>query len=301
MKKRLIRLLCLALALLMTVLCCACGEHEEAPDPDPDDSPAELVALDGTMTDIAFVGDGIASFKDTGSDRLGLIDSSGKVIVAADYAAVKFCAMEGYCILTKSDGSEYTYNPDSGEITEGNLCAHGGYAEFFWDAENEKVVYYEIEAEEVPKSDLPEEGDAQIIYDLKTLKVGLVGHDGKLILEPTYDAGLHFTNGLAALKKGGKWGYVNAKGEEVIGFYYDAAYTSVACVSFGEGLPYNADSVGLIVVARDGLYGIYNRAGDIACSFQYRDMVSFGDGKYAGLRTDGKWVLGNLPGIDQPY
>lgn len=300
MKNKLTRMLCLALALLMTALCCACG-HEETPEPDPENSPAQLAALDESMTDFAFVGGGIASFKDAASGKLGLINSSGEVIVAAEYAAVKYCAMEGYCILTKDDGSEWSYNPDEKTVVEGNLCAHGGFAEFFWDAENEKVVYYEIEAVDVPASDLPAEGEAQIIYDMKTLKVGLVGHDGKLILDPTYDEGMHFVNGLAALKKGSVWGYVNAKGEVTVGFYYDAAYTSVACVSFGEGLPYDADSTGLVAVARDGFYGIYNRAGDIMCAFQYRDIVSFGDGKYACLRTDGKWVLGNLSGVAETY
>ena len=301
MKKNFLRIFCLALALIMTALCCACSEHGETPEPEPEPDVAELSVIDASMTELAFVGYGVASFKDAETGKLGLINSSGEIIVPAEYASVKYCAMELYCILTKSDGSEYTYDPERKEMYDGNHCAHGGYPEFFWDSDNNKVVYYEIEAVDVPAEDLPAEGEAEIIYDLKTRKVGLVGHDGKLVLEPTYDKGLHFTNGLAALQKDGRWGYVNAEGEDVIGFYYDAAYTSVACVSMGEELPYNADDIGFIAAARDTLYGIFNGAGSIVCSFQYRDIVSFGDGKFACYRTDGKWVLGNVPGVSEAY
>ena len=132
---------------------------------------------------------------------------------------------------------------------------------------------------------------------MKTLKVGLIGHVGDLIVEPVYDEALHFTNGLAAVKQNGKWGYINARGEVVIGFYYDDAYTSVACTSFGKGMPYSADDNGVVVLAHDDLYGIYNRNGDITCSFQYRDIICFGDGNYLAKKPDGTWWIGNLQGI----
>ncbi|MBR5942002.1 MAG: WG repeat-containing protein [Clostridia bacterium] len=301
MKKNFTRIVCLALALIMVALCCACGEHRGTPESGSEPDAAELEPLDTSMTDFAFVGYGVASFKDAATGKLGLINSSGEIIVPAEYASVKYCAMELYCILTKSDGSEYTYDPEREEMYDGNHCAHGGPAEFFWDSDNNKVVYYEIEAVDVPEEDLPAEGEAEIIYDLKTRKVGLVGHDGKLVLEPTYDKGLHFTNGLAALQKDGRWGYVNASGEEGIGFYYDAAYTSVACVSRGEELPYNADDLGCVALNHDTLYGVMNGAGEVACPFQYKDIISFGDGKFACYRIDGKWVLGNISGIAKAY
>lgn len=298
MKKNITRVICFALALVMTALCCACGGGggNDSSSEEQNYEPV-VAALSEMMTEPAYVGPGIASFKDAGSGKLGLMNSEGSVIVKAEYAAVKYCAMEGYCILTKEDGSEYSYNPDDETMTEGNLCAHGGPAEFFWDSDNNKVVYYEIEATDVPDSDLPAEGEAQIVYDLKTRKVGLIGHVGELIVEPVYDEGLRFTNGLAAVKQNGRWGYINARGEVVIDFYYDDAYTSVACTSFGEGRPYDTDSEGLVVLAHEGLYGIYNRIGDIVCSFQYRDIISFGDGKYAALDAGGKWRIGNLGGI----
>ncbi|MBO4584581.1 MAG: WG repeat-containing protein [Clostridia bacterium] len=295
MKKNFTRIVCLALALIMVALCCACGGNEESSEEENYDP--VIAPLNETMTEPAYVGPGIASFKDSQSGKLGLMDSSGSVIVNAEYAAVKYCAMEGYCILTKENGSEVSYNPEDKTLTDGNLCAHGGPAEFFWDSDNNKVVYYEIEASDVPEEDLPAENEAQIVYDMKTLKVGLIGHDGKLIVEPVYDEGLHFTNGLAAVKQNGKWGYINASGEVVIGFYYDDAYTSVACTSFGKGMPYNADKDGMVALNHDGLCGVYNRAGDIMGSFQYRDIISFGDGSFIVMKTDGSWWLANIGGV----
>ena len=298
MKKNITRILCFVLALLMTALCCACGEGGNGSSQEEEQYVVPVLKeLGETISDPAYVADGIASFRDSQSGKLGLIDSEGKVIVAAEYDSVKYCAMEGYCIMRKADGSESTYNPDDKTMVDGNLCAHGGYAEFFWDSDNNKVVYYEIDTNDVPEEDLPAEGEAQIVYDMKTLKVGLVGHDGKLIVNPIYDAGMHFANGLAAVQQNGKWGYIDAEGKVVIGFYYDDAYTSVACVSLGEGRPYNADKDGMVVLAHDGLYGIYNRVGDIICSFQYRDIVCFGDGNYIVLKPDGSWWIGNLGGI----
>jgi len=300
MKKHLKAILCLTLALLTLALCCSCGgDNGGSGESGSSEEYVEPVAapLSEEMTDLAFVGGGMASFRDAQTGKLGLIDSKGEKLVEAEYASVKYCALELFVILTKEDGSEYTYDPDDKSIVEGNLCAHGFPSPFFWDAATQSVVYFEIEASPVPEADLPAEGEAQIIYDLETRKVGLVGHDGKLIVEPVYDEAMPFVNGCAAVRQNGKWGYINARGKTVIDFYYDAAYLSVACDSVGEGRPYNADKNGIIILNHDGIYGIYNGGGDMICPFKYRDIIVFGDGNYAALNPDGSWILGNLGGI----
>ena len=49
-------------------------------------------------------------------------------------------------------------------------------------------------------------------------------------IKPKYDEAQSFSEGLAAVKKGSKWGYIDTKGEVVIPFEYDVAYV------FNEGL-----------------------------------------------------------------
>ncbi|MEK5037068.1 WG repeat-containing protein [Sporosarcina sp. FSL K6-3457] len=49
------------------------------------------------------------------------------------------------------------------------------------------------------------------------------------IITPTYEDGRTFSEGLAAVKRGNKWGYINEFGEVVIDFQYDHAH------SFSEG------------------------------------------------------------------
>ena len=310
MKKHIKRILCLALALFMLALCFGCGSEGggngsgngggnggESSPAESDYVDAVFDELDENMTEFAFVGGGLASFKDAATGNTGLINSAGEAVVAAEYSAVKYCSVQELFILTKADGSEYTYDPEDKTFTEGNLCAHGFPSPYFWDAASRSVVYYEMDGTTVPAEELPAEGKAEIIRDLETGKVGVVGHDGNLIVEPVYEAGLPFANGFAAVRKDGKWGYVNERGEEIIGFYYDDAYVGAACSNLGEGMPYDADANGMIVVNHDGLYGIYNGAGDMVCAFQYRDIVCFGDGNYAVMLPDRSWRIGNIGGV----
>ena len=58
-------------------------------------------------------------------------------------------------------------------------------------------------------------------YDLKS-KTSIIPHE--------YDLVYHFNNGLAPVRKGRKWGYINRKNELIIDFNFDDAS------SFSEGL-----------------------------------------------------------------
>ena len=44
-------------------------------------------------------------------------------------------------------------------------------------------------------------------------------------IKPQYEEALLFSEGLAAVKKNGKWGYIDETGKVVIPFQYDQAYT----------------------------------------------------------------------------
>ena len=77
-----------------------------------------------------------------------------------------------------------------------------------------------------------------------------------LQLEPVYEWVEHFSEGLAAVKKDGKWGFIDTHGREVI----PAAYSRVE--AFREGLA---------VVQKEQLWGYMDTSGSlvIPCMFQY--------------------------------
>lgn len=56
-------------------------------------------------------------------------------------------------------------------------------------------------------------------------KWGYVNTEGKVIIEPQYEAAKSFSNGLAAVCKEGAWGFINSKNETVIDYEFaDADY-----------------------------------------------------------------------------
>src|SRR5690606_39213149 len=50
---------------------------------------------------------------------------------------------------------------------------------------------------------------------------GLIDRDGKFIAACMYDDAECFPNGVAKLKKNGKWGIINTSGEVIINFVFD--------------------------------------------------------------------------------
>ncbi|MDR0915853.1 MAG: WG repeat-containing protein [Oscillospiraceae bacterium] len=107
-----------------------------------------------------------------------------------------------------------------------------------------------------------------------------------VIVEPTlaYDDVGAFSNGLAAVKKGNKFGYINTEGELVIPLEYDSAesyYKNYA------------------IVSKSGKYGLLNAAGTVAVPLEY-DMIdhTYPPDRYRlvkggkmGFAKDGKVVV----------
>src|SRR5690606_18879148 len=74
---------------------------------------------------------------------------------------------------------------------------------------------------------------------------------------PSYSEARSFTEGLAAVKKNGKYGYIDVNNEEAIPFSFDGAS------SFKEGLA---------IVQSDTLYGAINKAGEYIIHPAYMDL-----------------------------
>lgn len=98
-------------------------------------------------------------------------------------------------------------------------------------------------------------------------KWGLVDHNCNRIIEPRFDYASYFSEGLAAVRKDGKEGFVDTKGETVIPFNYWQAF------SFREGkaqVCFTSDSCGFI-----------DTSGKTVIPFHYQ--VNFGGDFHSGL------------------
>jgi len=74
------------------------------------------------------------------------------------------------------------------------------------------------------------------------------------MLPETYDDAYEYSEGLAAVKNEGKWGFINTKGRLVIPFEYE------------QGGSFKG---GVVSVSKDGFYGVIDTLGQIVLDFEF--------------------------------
>lgn len=114
----------------------------------------------------------------------------------------------------------------------------------------------------------------------KTNRVGYIDKDGQLIIPFEFDAIVageggeslefnDFSEGLAAVSKNDKYGFIDTKGKVVIEPKYEWAS------SFSDGLA---------IVSTEGLYGAIDKQGKTVIPFEYESLGDFQDGFAAAAR-----------------
>jgi len=121
--------------------------------------------------------------------KWGFIDASGKWAIEPQYDKVKYFN-SGFALVLKDD--QWQYIDKKGQVLEIPATT-----EKLYDFE-EGVAFFK-------------EGD----------KVGLLGTDGKLVLEPKYRVIKDIKNGHAKVQKGELWGMIDTSGKEVIPTEYE--------------------------------------------------------------------------------
>jgi hypothetical protein len=116
------------------------------------------------------------------------------------------------------------------------------------------------------------------------LKRGIIdGISGEIILPVEYDEIESFRDGLSRVKKDGKYGYIDTKGDIVVPVIYD----EIGWRNYVEGM---------MSVEKDGKWGIINTKGDIVVPVIYDD-VGWGFVEcLLRVRKDGKWGFVNTSG-----
>lgn len=159
-------------------------------------------------------------------------------------------------------------------------------------------------------------GDEELwtVFFDKDFKAGFANSDGKIFIEAKFDDALLFSEGLAGVKIGDKWGFIDGTGEVVIPVMYDEIksfksgnaiigktiyrdglnikhyclidYTGKQCTSYYEDIDYFRDDRAKIV--SNGKYGFVNRAGDEIIPPIYEKALNFSNG-YAEIKCNEKW------------
>ena len=121
-------------------------------------------------------------------------------------------------------------------------------------------------------------GSLYRIFD-QLKKTGYMDTAGHVIIEPLFDGGAPFSEGLAAVEQDHRYGYIDEDGHFVIPFQFEQA------APFHDGLAF--------VTYGSGKWGIIDKLGRVVAQPQYEvsEEIRFSDG-YALLKIDGKyWFL----------
>lgn len=103
-------------------------------------------------------------------------------------------------------------------------------------------------------------------------KYGYIDTKGDLVIPMMYEEAESFSEGLAAVKKDGHYGFIDKKGKTIIPFEYTMAF------QFSEGL----------AAVRQQYYGYINRHGNVIVPFEYVFPDEFKKEGLARVRKDGK-------------
>jgi hypothetical protein len=228
------------------------------------------VVIEPRFIQVGFFSEGLASFRDkTFSDPWGYIDKTGEVRIQQDFdvaglfrngiARVGFTTAKSKIILKFADvGQEFNYRfiDKNGKFVPSPSPTH----------------YATGKAEE-------------LILVTRNGLVGYVDANGAVVIEPQFEAGSAFSDGLACVRQKGLFGYIDKTGKWVIPPRFE--YSS----NFSEGLagvPLGKNGWGFI--DRSGKPVIPGKFTWVYRGFRHGlAQVAF-NGKLGYINTKGEWI-----------
>jgi len=124
---------------------------------------------------------------------------------------------------------------------------------------------------------------------LKDGKCGYMDQTGSIVISPEYEYACRFSEGLAGVRKDGKWGFIDKTGKTIIPFEYDCA-NPVNEMLFSEGLA---------AVRKDSKFGYIDKTGEAVIPFglNYDFVDSFQEGR-ARVMTGNGVFMPNIPRLE---
>ncbi len=248
----------------------------------------------------AHVNDDLAYIKQ--NSMFGLIDYSGKIIADVKYAQI-FNGYGGkYCLdilnETTQEYQSYTLNENKQVVPcEDSAAITGTDVDkvVFWESKGNKPVLWNYGASEatdymtdtmaVQKITIIE---PETLNLLENEKYALM-NQGKLVTGFIYEGSGTFHNGLIAMKKDGKWGYLNAKGETVFGFEYESCWNRAPYYDWGTTDSAYAASGGFVTLYKNNQCSLYKTNGERVIDFGVFEVIRpVYEGK-AWVKQNGMW------------
>ena len=262
----------------------------------------------------------VSVFKKDG--KYGLVDFNGKIVVPAQYQSIELSEVDYGSNVTmlrgyKEDWSETVFEAD-GRVSNVVMNAWGyeSTCHVYWkdgqvvewgSGDGSATGYREdwhplynmlgtialtpsnIVAVQEMKGYTTNEWDETVV-EVVSEKYALLDYDTKTLLTDfIYEdcSSIGFVEGVLPVKKNGKWGYVNEKGEELTPFVYDAS-------EIGEDNRWNpvrmyACTNGYIVVRQGDKWGLIDQYGTTVVEPIYEGISQVADDGLFWIKKDGKW------------
>ena len=235
---------------------------------------------------IKILNDSVLVFKNS-AGKYGIMKSDGTITAEAKQDKIYVAEDEWrhYIIVAEGPDSEYPLRVDveSGTVTSRQYHGLTQPEKFpFWSEETKGLVW----ADEKGTLGNVKSGELSLdegLYPIPSsnssdAKYGYIGQTLMLEIALMYEDAKDFSDGMAAVKKGGYWGYINENGVIKVGFDYDSSY------SFSDGL---------VPVCSGNLWGIINKSGETVVDFGFELLLPGENGKYLG-KKDGKWYIATV-------
>lgn len=237
----------------------------------------------------------------------GLIGMDGKIVGGMDYKAVDYYVSR--YILTSTEPkyeSEYrtmwnTYSLENGEIVPIGGFGSGAMENNFYYCGGlhniaDSMSSYTYNYISKPENPIPVQQTEKVFEDGTEYWFGTEKQpyalyaDGKLVTDFDYEEMGSWSEGLVAVKKNGKWGYLNEKGKEIIPIEYDASWTIYPRWDGEEERAFAyAVSEGYVPLCKDGKWELRNTEGKLVIMpGVFEQICPVYDGK-CWVKRNGKW------------
>lgn len=235
----------------------------------------------------------MAVFTDAQTGKVGIMSLSGEITEEAQHNKITVCSdsWRNYRYIVETPLSEYLLLADAETKTVTSRQYHG-------ITEPEKIPCWSEVGKHLAWTDADgyqgeiEKGDLGLSYGLYPVatsleadaKWGYVSNVLRLDIAALYDGAMDFSEDLAAVCKGGKWGYIKTSGVTAIPFEFDSCSYADA---MGRNCAFSFRN-GLAPACKNGKYGVINSKGETVVDFVFDSILQGENGKYIAMQG-GTW------------